>query len=406
MPSELDERDAPGLKRRPNKDGTFRLYWAARPDIVKTGFRPKTVRLHYNEALPSERPLIEAACKRFQAEMLQWASGHRDTRRPFDGTVGSLTRLYQTDPASPYRDLKWNTQRTYDQTLGVIEKAFGKRALSALGISDFRRWYEEAKKPKKPGGPERVRKAHGIITMTRRLLSYGVTSEFADCARLRVILDSARFKQPARRKQKLELHHVRAFLPKAIQAGRLSLALGTALQFETTLRQRDVIGEWEPIPAGDVGAGIVLGKRRWARGLTWADISDNHTVVKDTTKTGQTVSHDLTFYPLVMEMLALVPASQRVGPLIIDETAGRPYAEHAYAREWRSIAREAGIPDEVWNMDARAGGISEADDAGADLDAIRSTAGHSQSSTTLRYVRGMGRSREVAELRSAHRNKP
>jgi hypothetical protein len=64
-------------------------------------------------------------------------------------------------------------------------------------------------------------------------------------------------------------------------------------------------------------------------------------------------------------------------PLIVDETAGRPYAEHAYAREWRAVARKAGIPDTVWNMDARAGGISEADDAGADLDMIRSAAGHS-----------------------------
>jgi hypothetical protein len=32
--------------------------------------------------------------------------------------------------------------------------------------------------------------------------------------------------------------------------GRLSLALGTAIQFETVLRQKDVIGEWEPIPDG------------------------------------------------------------------------------------------------------------------------------------------------------------
>jgi hypothetical protein len=84
--------------------------------------------------------------------------------------------------------------------------------------------------------------------------------------------------------------------------------------------------------------------------------------------------------------------------------AGRPYAEHAYSREWREVARAAGVPDKVWNMDARAGGISEADDAGADLDSIRSAAGHSQASTTARYVRGtIGKSRKVAELRLAHR---
>ncbi|WP_442786002.1 PAS domain S-box protein [Methylobacterium sp. C25] len=84
--------------------------------------------------------------------------------------------------------------------------------------------------------------------------------------------------------------------------------------------------------------------------------------------------------------------------------AGRPYAESAYGREWRVVARAAGVPDNVWNMDARAGAITEAEDAGADLDHIRSAAAHSQTATTQRYSRGaLGKSRHVAELRIAHR---
>jgi integrase len=170
------------------------------------------------------------------------------------------------------------------------------------------------------------------------------------------------------------------------------------------LRQRDVIGEWEPIAAGAERSGIVLRGRRWVHGLTWADISPEMTIVKETTKTGALVAHDLKLCPLVYSTLALVPQHQRVGPLIIDEEAKRPYAAHAYTREWRTIARAAGVPDHVWNMDARAGGISEGDDAGADLDMLRSTAGHTQASTTARYVRGtIGKSRKVAELRQAHR---
>ncbi|MFG1373388.1 integrase [Xanthobacter oligotrophicus] len=403
MPSDLD---APGLKRRRNRDGTERLYWMASKAALAAGFPTRIVRLHHSADDPSQHRLIEAACKRFEAEALAWASGRKETRRPFDGTLASLVRLYQTDLASPYREVKWNTQRTYDQVLGVIEKAFGKRSLAALGITDFRRWYDEAKKPKSPGGVERVRKAHGIISMLRRMFAYGVTAELPECGRLLTILEKARFKQPARRRQKLELHHVQAFVVKALDMGRLSLALGTALQFETTMRQRDVIGEWEPVPTGAAAGGIVLGTRRWMRGLTWADISDTFVVMKVTTKTGSDVAHDLSLCPLVMNLLARVPTSQRIGPLIVDETAGRPYAEHAYAREWRLVARAAGIPDSVWNMDARAGGISEADDAGADLDAIRSAAGHSQASTTVRYVRGtIGKSRKVAALRQEHRNK-
>jgi hypothetical protein len=396
--------DSPGLKVRRNHNGMERLYWVARPDLVAKGYRPKTVRLHYNATDPSDRMLIASACMKLQAEMLAWSAGQRDVRSVFDGTIASLIRLYQHDPASQYRDLKWNTRRTYDQVLGVIERAFGNRAMAALGIGDFRRWYDEAKKPAQASGQERVRKAHGIISMLRRLFAYGITAEHAHCTRLAAILDEARFKQPARRRSKLDLEHVRAFVSKAIEAGRVSLALGTALQFETTLRQRDVIGEWEPIPACEPATGIVLRGRRWVRGLTWADISAELTITKETSKTGAVVGHDLRLCPLVLDVLALVPAELRVGPLIVDEKAGRPYAEHAYAREWRTIARAADIPDTVWNMDARAGGISEADDAGADLDHIRSAAGHSQASTTARYVRGtIGKSRKVAELRLAHR---
>ncbi|MGA0562835.1 integrase [Ancylobacter sp. VNQ12] len=405
-----DELDAPGLKVRRNKDGTARLYWVARSDIRKAGYLPETVRLHYRLDDPRQRALIEAACRKLQAEMFAWRAGHRQSRRPFDGTVSSLVRLYQTDEASPYFELKHNTRETYDQVLRLIDRAFGKRVLSNLALADFRRWYDETKKPRQPDGPERVRKAHGIISMFRRLFSYGIAAEHAGCTRLAAILDATRFKQPKRRRVRLERNHVEAFIPKAIEAGRLSLAIGTALQFETGMRQKDVIGEWEPhIARSEIGGIMLKGKRgrrmlRWANGLTWADVTGEAVFTKETTKTGALVSHDLSLCPMTLELLAKVPAEAKVGPLVIDENAGRPYAKDAYAREWRVIARAAGIPDEVWNMDARAGAITEAEDAGADLDEIRGAIGHTQASTTARYSRGaVGKSRKVAELRQAHR---
>jgi len=42
------------------------------------------------------------------------------------------------------------------------------------------------------------------------------------------------------------------------------------------------------------------------------------------------VAHDLKLCPVVMDILNKIPAEHRVGPFIIDERAGRPYAEHAY----------------------------------------------------------------------------
>lgn len=398
------EYPKPGLKRRKRKGGPDKGYWVARADLVKAGYRPATVRLPYRLDDPDDAPLVSAMCMKMQAEMLEWSSGRTRDLARFDGTIAGLSRKYQTDPASPFQRMKYNTRHKDTYTLRLIESAFGARSLAALKIGDFYRWYDEAKKPKKPAGSERVRRAYGIVKKLRELFSYGVMAELAECTRLVSILEPARFAQPARRRVTLELHHVQAFVVKAVEMDRLSLALGTALQFETILRQKDVIGEWEPIAEGEGETGITLNGRRWVRGLLWSDLASDLVLRKVTTKTGAMAAADLTLSPLVLELLNRVPAERKIGPLIIDETAGRPYAESAYGREWRVVAKAAGIPDHVWNMDARAGAITEAEDAGADLDYIRAAATHSQAATTLRYSRGAtGKSREVARLRIAHR---
>jgi integrase len=130
-------------------------------------------------------------------------------------------------------------------------------------------------------------------------------------------------------------------------------------------------------------------------------------MTKKTTKTGSVVSFDLTLCPMAFELLRAVPGDKRFGPLIIDETAGRPYAEHAYHREWRKVANAAGLPRGVFNMDARAGGATEASEAGAALSDLRPTMGHADERTTARYVRGesLEQSRRVSTLRVAHRKK-
>jgi len=402
MPSHEFKLNAPGLKRRGKRKE--RLYWAARADIAKLGFTPRLVRLSYNIEDPADHRLIEGACQRLDAEMKSWAGGNNKAQKHFDGTVLSLSRRYQTDDESPFREHKWNWRERETRVLKIIEAAFGARSLATLTMKDFRRWYDAAKRPKTPGGPERIDRAVKIIKLMRQMITYGKTAELPHCGRLHAILKDMRFKGPARRRVKLELHQVEAFIPKAIELGRVSLALGTAIQFETMMRQKDVIGEWEPLGHTSGSLGIFLNKHRWTSGLTWTDIPPSMVITKDTTKTGATVVADLNLCPLVMKVLRLIPADRRVGPLIIDEKSGRPYAEDGYAREWRIVARAAGIPDHVKNMDARAGAISEADEALAHLDEIRSTAGHSQSSTTLRYVRGSaGKSKHVAELRQLHR---
>jgi hypothetical protein len=398
---------AAGLMCQPNDSGR-RYYWRAPRSAVRLGYTPKMARVAGDDRTAAGRDAILTEAARLTADALRWVD-ERQLGAQFDGTLGALVRQYQTDPASPYAEIKWNTRRAYDQTLALIDAAFGKKKLAGLGLRDFRSWYAEAKKPRTddeghPVGPERVDRAHRITVMLRRLFTYGVAAEIADCPRLKAIMDATTFKAAKPHRDRLTLEHVKAFTDAAIKAGRLSLALGTAVQFETTFRQRDVIGEWEPIAPGEAETGIVLNGRRWVNGLRWGDFDAEHPLVKETTKTGAIVAHDFALYPLVQEVIKLVPAEKRVGPLIIDETAGRPYAETAYAREWRIVADAAGIPKSVWNMHARAGGISEADEAGATLEEIGHQTGQSQTATTARYVRGtIEKTRKVARLRLAHR---
>lgn len=399
---------AAGLSFRLNADGTRRYYWTAPRGALALGYLPKGARVAGDDREQAGRDAVALEAERLTADALRWLD-ERTLGSRFDGTLGALVRRYQLDTESPYAELKWNTRRAYDHTLGLIAAAFGAKKLANLRLKDFREWYAEAKQPRRDDaghaiGPERVDRAHRITVMLRRLFSYGAASEIAECGRLAAILGHTRFKTAKPHRDRLTLEHVKAFTAAAIERGRLSLALGTAIQFETTFRQRDVIGEWEPIAPGQAETGIVLNGRRWVHGLRWGDFGVDRPLVKETTKTGAIVAHDFALYPLVMELLALVPPEKRVGPLIVDERSGRPYAEGVYAREWRTVADKAGIPRSVWNMHARAGGISEADEAGASLEEIGHQTGQSQPATTARYVRGtIEKTRKVARLRLAYR---
>jgi hypothetical protein len=110
---------------------------------------------------------------------------------------------------------------------------------------------------------------------------------------------------------------------------------------------------------------------------------------------------------MVVEELCDLPQPLPLsGPIVISEETGRPYLDGPYRRTWRKLARIAGIPDEVFNMDSRAGGISEATNAGADLEHVRHAATHSNIATTQGYSRSsQEKVAEVQRRRIAHRNK-
>lgn len=80
--------------------------------------------------------------------------------------------------------------------------------------------------------------------------------------------------------------------------------------------------------------------------------------------------------------------------------------EVSLQQAFRKIARKAGWPDDAWNMDSRAGAVSEAFEAGAQAGDVMKAASHPQLSTTMRYNRGkIVQASRVAQLRVARRLK-
>jgi hypothetical protein len=234
------------------------------------------------------------------------------------------------------------------------------------------------------------------MTMLRILFGYGQIIGLPNCDKLKAVLAEMRFKGTPPRKTVITYEQVVAFIAKAHERGQSELALAQALQFEGTLRQIDVIGEWVPDPERRSGT-------RWANGLLWQHFRD-YVLLKNTTKTGQESSIDFNLYPLALAELKRVPSDQRVGPVIKDGRTGQPYKERRFQKDWRAVARAVGIPDDVLNRDSRAGGVTEGSDAGADLEHLRHHASHSSAVTTARYSRKtLVKTRAVARLRVAHR---
>jgi hypothetical protein len=157
----------------------------------------------------------------------------------------------------------------------------------------------------------------------------------------------------------------------------LFTALVQAIQFECFLRQNDVIGQWRKLKPGYVAqAGdVVIGDKYW-RGMTMEMIRLGDTLVVRTSKTGKPVVHALASCQLVVECLQKIDKSVMNGP-VARQADGSPWRDRqSFSKAWREIARAAGIPENVWNMDNRASGITEASEAGVPDDDIIKQSGH------------------------------
>lgn len=398
--------NAPGLKPKRKKDGSIVWYWAAANCSRKAKHYPtKTVRL--KDQTPDGDAARASQCQHLHMELQLWLA-HKDPSRDFDkagfdGTVSSLARFYRGHPQSPYQKLKFNSRHTYDQQIDTLKDVVGKRRLASLTGVDFLAWYDKFATDER-GQKTLISTAHKLLNMFRILVGWGIVLELPHCVRLRDILGELRFSKPAARETFITYDQAVAVIEQAHEMGLASIALAQALQFELTFRQKDVIGEY--LPAGTpTDSDIIYKGRRWANGLTWEQIGPDGVLRKRTTKTKAQAVFEIARYPLVVQEIARW-RGPRQGPMIIDERSGMPYLNERFSKRWREVATAAGVPKDVYNMDSRAGGVTEATDAGAPLEMVRHHATHKDARTTARYSRQtLTKTAAVADIRSRNRAK-
>lgn len=358
-------------------------WWRPPARDVKAGFGIRA----YNLSALSEDDQC-AKCRELTRELLQWRDG---VPKLLAGTWGWIIARYKSDDLSPFKDVKANTQRSYLEELAYWEEAVGKLAVAETT-------FEVLKRLKKgmEANERTVSFIHRKFTHLRMVANYGLAVKpvlFRDVCAI-FSSGSMKIRSPKPRDVAPTGAQVTAVIEKALAAGETGFALGISLQWWLALRPVDVRGQWLPDD----------GSRRWADGLTW-DMVDLRTGIirKFASKTerydGRIVTYDLNPIPQVLAMLAAIPESERIGPVI--KRNRMPFEKETYTKMWRRFAAEAGLPPEVQMRDTRAGAITDGQMAGATDIELQHQAGHLDFKTTQRYIRGREHSvQKVIQLRA------
>ena len=386
----MDENHAPGRKRMVRHNGRVNVYWVASPAAVKAGYKPKTIPLTDDPGDVIATPEIAARCRIYWAEMLEFMAGAPKVGQGAPaGSIAWLIDLYQSDPDSPYQRIRASTRPGYDRALKIVQETVGERRLDAVTANDVRRWFRNWGR----AGEDRVvtqpRRAYWCVQVLRIVVKFGRGMRFGACRELSEILTEAEFPVPRARRVAMSEDQAAAIVAKAKELKLPNLARAVALQFGCALRQKDVIGEW------------VNGQ--WTSGLLWGEhVKADWTLEKPTSKTNfkEVAEFDLRMIPPVLVEMQAVSPTSRIGPVILDERTGRPYRQREFARRFRDVARAAGVPDGIWNMDARAGAVTDARSKGATRADSMDLATHTQESTNRLYDRDrIAATNRVAVLR-------
>ncbi len=299
-------------------------------------------------------------------------------------TLADLIDSYHTDRESSFHGLRPLVRENHKGIHNRIARAYGNWPLQSIDTRELKQWHREWA----AGG--KVATGHSNMAQIRTLVRHGFLllkgPDRMECFRLKTILSDLKFPQSAPREAILTAGQADMIRMAAHERGWHSIAAAQAFQFEAILRQKDVIGEWiGRDEAGD--SDLYHHGMKWLRGLQWPEIDANLILRHVTSKRLKMLEVDLKAMPMVMDEIERMGGRHEAGPVILNEATMVPYAASEFRRKWRLLADACGIPKGIRSMDSRAGAITEATDAGADLEHVKHAATHSDIAMTQRYSR-------------------
>lgn len=342
----------------------------------------------------------------------------------YDGTMRAACLIYQEHPLSAFHHVSFKTRTGYLADHKVIIESVGARLIRNVTVLDVQDWYRkwragvayvDEETGERWNGPERIARAHNAVAMVRTVLRFMAALRHADCKLLVEELAKVQFEREGAREEELTYSQVRDFLRAAADmAGKglierdraLYLSIAVAAQFEMMLRQGDIIGKWAPRKASAKFPGgieiVHVDQETWSGFFTWEKMPGWRWRTRTSkSKYRAAAEFDLKLYDLLYPLLEQVPIEERAGAIVKGEH-GLPIRYRTFAKAFRKIARYAKIPDNVWNMDARAGGATEAEESGVGIDLIKEGLTHTNTVTTGRYIRS--RTKKIADLAEARKS--
>lgn len=328
------------------------FYWQPNKALREAGFLPRRIAERTNDIVDAVREAED-----LNAQLDAWRSGAEKVAAP-PGSLPWLIRLYRADHR--YTDLRDRTRGDYESYLRRIE-AWSDRA-GHPPITTISRKDVKAFSKSMAATPVGAKAAIGVL---RTLFAFAIDEgELATNPAINM-----RMKGHTPRHQVWRPEQIAALIDHAVVKGRPSIGLAVALAHNTGQREADVLHmAWSQFD----GAKITLKQRKTGVLLDVPCTQQLLGVLATTPRTG-------TLMVIKEASLVEVSIGGNVGTRV---WPARAYERVGFTKEFRKMAKGAGIPDDLQFRDLRRTAVVTLAEAGCSVPEIAAISGHSIQATT------------------------